>query len=791
MTTYNTGNPLGSTDPRDLYDNAENLDEFVNSPSKDSHPDRRGVSRKTWHGMESEFQADQTRREDEFDVAQSYRASQYIAAEDARNFQTNEFIANHGNYVPVGDYAAGIEISQYNEVVRDATGEFWRLSGSRELPYTTTGSGLPEGGAFVPVGDAALRQQLAQDNGYRLVADQMAPNAYGVPGKLTNYQTYSGPRAEDYFQGYFWGTTSDNNIHRSVDGVTWEQYASAPVRFSRILPTGDNEVLGLTPTTVLKSSGWASGSPTWSTVLTNPSGSACPFLRWGFDGDGDKFIIGHYGAGSSAWADSRYVWISTDAGDTWVIVWDTDAVFPGQSSHSHIHATCYDPWQDRFWFTEGHGPMVGIRYSDDNGANWTRMVNDWDMNPAFTTMTATDFGIVCGTDGPPNGIFLIRRQDDPDQTGVEYYGVFGKESIQTGVTGFADRGYRDPDTGIVYVGFRTNFTSIRPCIFAVGSEGASIAYQVGEGHGSTDRFFSVVAAKGKILGDYAGVGGGNFRANTSKFGSRLIQDYGNFITDQGRPTRNDSLRAGLGSRADGINTIAIGTNADAGSNQNTIAIGRTAYAPTNGGVAVGTNSEAGQTAVALGDAAAAQPPSSVAIGRAASARSSEGSVAIGPSSEATSGAAIGWGAKSTGVNAVAIGRSANASQTTAIAIGASSSAVQWGCAIGDSANAAFQSVAIGRNAAAAQADTTAIGAGAETVSGLGNQTAIGRNAKTLHSNTVAIGEGSVAERANSICVGSRDIESTRNGGRIYLKSPDGTLRYISINNSGEVTVTTV
>lgn len=33
MTTYNTGNPLGSTDPRDLYDNAENLDRAVNSLS--------------------------------------------------------------------------------------------------------------------------------------------------------------------------------------------------------------------------------------------------------------------------------------------------------------------------------------------------------------------------------------------------------------------------------------------------------------------------------------------------------------------------------------------------------------------------------------------------------------------------------------------------------------------------------------------------------------------------------------------------------------------------------------
>lgn len=50
MTTYNTGNPIGSTDPRDLYDNAENLDDAVNS-SADTFQDRLGKSRLTWEGI--------------------------------------------------------------------------------------------------------------------------------------------------------------------------------------------------------------------------------------------------------------------------------------------------------------------------------------------------------------------------------------------------------------------------------------------------------------------------------------------------------------------------------------------------------------------------------------------------------------------------------------------------------------------------------------------------------------------------------------------------------------------
>ncbi|WP_250602046.1 hypothetical protein [Serratia marcescens] len=49
MTTYNTGNPLGSTDPRDIYDNAQNFDVAINSNAK-KWTDRLGVERYTWEG---------------------------------------------------------------------------------------------------------------------------------------------------------------------------------------------------------------------------------------------------------------------------------------------------------------------------------------------------------------------------------------------------------------------------------------------------------------------------------------------------------------------------------------------------------------------------------------------------------------------------------------------------------------------------------------------------------------------------------------------------------------------
>ncbi|MCT5234018.1 hypothetical protein LZL25_10610 [Pseudomonas aeruginosa] len=52
MTTYATGNPLGSKDPRDLYDNAENYDTAMNDRTNEQWADRFGVSRPTWFGVE-------------------------------------------------------------------------------------------------------------------------------------------------------------------------------------------------------------------------------------------------------------------------------------------------------------------------------------------------------------------------------------------------------------------------------------------------------------------------------------------------------------------------------------------------------------------------------------------------------------------------------------------------------------------------------------------------------------------------------------------------------------------
>ena len=120
MTTHNTGNPLGSTDVYDRYDNSENLDNFSNGPL-DAYPDRFGVSRQSLQG-----------------------------------------IRNASQYVDLGPYAAGMVFTSRNQVF-SYLGEFYAPGPSIVLPYTTSGAGAGEISNFRSVGDAILRTDLARE----------------------------------------------------------------------------------------------------------------------------------------------------------------------------------------------------------------------------------------------------------------------------------------------------------------------------------------------------------------------------------------------------------------------------------------------------------------------------------------------------------------------------------------------------------------------------------------------------------------------------------------------------
>lgn len=139
--TYDTSAfPLGSKDPRVLYNNASNLDDAVNDLSTESWVDRFGRARKTYFGMESEFGRDQ-----------ASRAAVFQAFLDA------------SGYSSLGVYAAGISIVSHTQTV-EYEGQPYVLKStipaSIESPYVTTGNWATESANFKLVGDSSLRQDL-------------------------------------------------------------------------------------------------------------------------------------------------------------------------------------------------------------------------------------------------------------------------------------------------------------------------------------------------------------------------------------------------------------------------------------------------------------------------------------------------------------------------------------------------------------------------------------------------------------------------------------------------------
>lgn len=153
---YNTGNPPGSTSPKDLIDNAEDLD-FLMTGSGVSHPNRLGVPLKSWKGMEGEHDADQIRREAEFDAEQIRHESEFDIAQGDRVVQFNTFMDASG-YEPPIPYAPGILLDRTTKTV-SYLGNEYRARGSL-IPFTTSNWATDEAKLKL-IGDDSLRQDMA------------------------------------------------------------------------------------------------------------------------------------------------------------------------------------------------------------------------------------------------------------------------------------------------------------------------------------------------------------------------------------------------------------------------------------------------------------------------------------------------------------------------------------------------------------------------------------------------------------------------------------------------------
>ncbi len=156
MTTYFTKEPLGSTSPYVLFDNAQNLDYALNDITKSIWTDRFGRNRKSYWGMEQAFSAQLLSQQQRFNI----------------------FIQSSG-YKVIGEYTSGpLTVTDYNQLIRYQNA-FWKLTASTSIPFTTTGndaaSWVNDSAHFFNVGDGELRQELASAGGAGMVGGQPKP----------------------------------------------------------------------------------------------------------------------------------------------------------------------------------------------------------------------------------------------------------------------------------------------------------------------------------------------------------------------------------------------------------------------------------------------------------------------------------------------------------------------------------------------------------------------------------------------------------------------------------------
>lgn len=130
---YNTGNPVGtdgSSDPRDLYDNASIIDLLLTGPLGE-YLNRLGVPLKSWVGIMQQVT--------DYLIAQGYE-SVYLT------------------------YGAGVVVERQTQLVQ-RDGELYRVMNAADIPLTLTGTWATDAPKLQAVGDAALRQALAAPDG--------------------------------------------------------------------------------------------------------------------------------------------------------------------------------------------------------------------------------------------------------------------------------------------------------------------------------------------------------------------------------------------------------------------------------------------------------------------------------------------------------------------------------------------------------------------------------------------------------------------------------------------------
>ena len=620
-----------------------------------------------------------------------------------------------------------------------------------------------------------------------------------------------------------YGWNGGNLYGKTSRAGAWALVTAVPTSPIILELMSDGEVVLVGSTQVYKSTGWGSGTVTWTLKVTNsdPAGNSA-FLKYSSAGtDGVKMIVGEYAGNlyTGGAEDSIKCWATTDSGDNWTIVWNSQTQFPSDYNNTHIHGCCYDAAQDLFLVIEGHTSSRGVYYSpaDLGSISWTRIEKGEfgqlreDGQP--TTIVPCAAGIVLASDSPDQGLWVIERGASPSDMRVEY--LLAATHGEHAVAGFGQVHAVDPLTGVVYIGMRVNYQpgSTHPLeIYASNGGDAIVAWR---GDSSTIPSDSLNNAFGRLVVtpwrtviaktfSSSEIGEKALEANILNFGAKPVL-RGNVMG--GIADGTYTLACGGSSEARAIYATAVGNAAKATADNSTI-VGSQAKSNSNvNSTVVGSTSEAMGASVTLLGYGLKAGNNSVIVGsnRDLSARSSVTSIGVTQTITVNSAVAVGHSVTVSGANSTAIGTLSQATGSQSTVLGASAQASgansfaaghvsiadgSSGTAVGQSSGARGTSaIALGRGAIA-PANSIVIGVGrdlftgtaitgsvsigvTQTISGL-NSVTVGNNTTNAGLNGVALGPTSSNSASGGVALGSASTVGASHTNSVALGSGTST-----------------
>lgn len=195
------------------------------------------------------------------------------------------------------------------------------------------------------------------------------------------------------------------------DAATWTANAEVfPNGTQVVRELSDGEILvctgsGSSQGKAWKSSGWSSNRQTATfSLVKSSSATGNYFAVWGIHVYGPRVLLAEYGLKDGV-NSARYVYMSTDDGDTWSTVLDI-----GNTSGRHLHGVAWDRWWNRIWVTLGDSQTDKIMYSDDEGDNWVTAVSGAASSVGqCVAILPMEAAILFLTDGTANGVLRINR----------------------------------------------------------------------------------------------------------------------------------------------------------------------------------------------------------------------------------------------------------------------------------------------------------------------------------------------------------------------------------------------